>query len=97
MPEIPELEAMKNVLNWEVAGPATVSAEVRIPVSIRRPTNDEFITILTGNHLGETERRGKYLLNRLDSGHLLVIHLMLTGRLQLAEPSKRSASVLGGS
>lgn len=94
---MPELEAMRNVLNGEVAGPAIASAEICIPVSIHRPTSDEFIAILTGNHLEETERRGKYLQNRLDSGHLLAVHLMLTGCLQLAEPSKRSASVLGGS
>ncbi len=95
MAEIPELEAMRNVLNREVAGLAVASAEVRIPVSIRRPTNDEFIAILTGNHLGETERRGKYLLNRLGSGHLLAIHLMLTGRLQLADSLKKVGKRIG--
>jgi formamidopyrimidine-DNA glycosylase len=95
VPEIPELEAMKNVLNREVAGLAITSVEVRIPVPIRRPSKDEFVEILTGNCFGETERRGKYLLNRLGSGHLLAVHLMLTGRLKLTQPSEKIGKRIG--
>lgn len=86
MPEIPELEAMKAVLNARAAHVHIIAAQVRIPVVVRRPPKDEFVQVMTGNQLLETERRGKYLMLRLASGHILAVHLMLTGRLQLAPP-----------
>ena len=84
MPEIPELEAMTQVLNRRAAGQTIVSAQVRIPLVVRRPAKDAFVETLTGNRLLTSRRHGKYLLLRLESGHVLAVHLMLTGRLQLA-------------
>lgn len=86
MPEIPELEAMKATLNRRVAGRAVRSAQVRIPVVVRRPPAEEFVRVLTGNRFQEAQRQGKYLLLLLESKHALAVHLMLTGRLQLATP-----------
>ena len=74
MPEIPELEAMRANLNRRVAGHAVARAQVRI---------------LTSNRLLTTDRRGKYLLLRFAFGHLLAVHLMLTGRLQLGDPGSK--------
>ena len=88
MPEIPELEAMTQVLNRRAAGQTIVSAQVRIPLVVRRPAKDEFVETLTGNRLLTSRRHGKYMLLRLESGHVLAVHLMLTGRLQLAPPTE---------
>ena len=85
MPEIPELEAITNVLNSRLHDQKIEGATVRIPVVIRRPNGQEFVEALTGNRWLETRRVGKYLLTTLASGHVLAINLMLTGRLQLAE------------
>ncbi len=84
MPEIPELEAMRRVLNARVAGRVITSAQVRIPIVVRRPPKDEFVETLRGNRLVRTDRKGKLLLLHLESGHVLAVHLMLTGRLALA-------------
>ena len=89
MPEIPELEAIAAVLNREATGTPIRAVEVRIPVVIRRPTQDEFVETLTGNTIASAKRRGKYLLLPLTSGHVLAIHFMLTGRLQLTEAGTR--------
>ncbi len=79
---------MVQVLNRRAANRVIVSAQVRIPMVLRRPVKEEFVQVLTGNRLLETQRRGKYLLLHLESRHLLAIHLMLTGRLQLASPGE---------
>lgn len=52
------------------------------PLIIRQPTPDEFKSALTGNTFSHIERRGKFLLFHLGSGHIMALHLMLVGRLQ---------------
>ena len=98
MPEIPELEAIKNVLNSRLRDQKIEAATVRIPVVIRRPSVEEFVETLTDNRLLESRRAGKYLILGLASGHVLAINLMLTGRLQLADAGaklpKRTSWVL---
>ena len=89
MPEIPELEAAKAALNARLAGHAIEAARVLTPFSVRRPTKDEFEWLLVGNRLVEASRRGKYLLLLMESGHVLAVHLMLTGRFQFAEGKAR--------
>ncbi len=91
MPEIPDLEAIRGFLNARLPGQRVERAEFLIPVVFRVP-KDEFVRTLEGNTLGETRRRGKFLLFTLESGHLLVINAMLTGRFQYLRPEvKRRA------
>ena len=89
MPEIPELEAAKAALNARLAGRVIEEARVLTPFAVRRPAKDEFEALLTGDRLVETTRRGKYLLLALESGRVLAVHLMLTGRFQFAEGAAR--------
>ncbi len=89
MPEIPELEAICKVLNHEVADAPIVQGVVRIPVVVRTPPKDEFASILKGNAFKQFERRGKFVLGHLKSGHTLATHLMLTGRLRLCESTAK--------
>ncbi|MBI2867152.1 MAG: Fpg/Nei family DNA glycosylase [Chloroflexi bacterium] len=83
MPEIPEMEAIKGVLNARVRHVPIAAAVVRIPIVVRLPPREEFERTLTGNRILNVERRGKWLLLRLASGHTLAANLMLTGRLAL--------------
>ena len=91
MPEIPDLEAIRGFLNQRLPGVQIERAEFLIPVVFRVP-KDEFIQTLEGNVFGETQRRGKFLIFSLESGHLLVINAMITGRFQYLQPkTKRRA------
>jgi formamidopyrimidine-DNA glycosylase len=91
MPEIPDLEAIQGFLNRRAAGHRIERADFLIPVVFRVP-KEQFVQTLEGNLLGETRRRGKFLLHSLESGHLLVINPMLTGRYQyLPAGEKRRA------
>jgi formamidopyrimidine-DNA glycosylase len=87
MPELPDLEAVKSILNAQIVGVKIERVEVLQPLVIRHPTPEEFVSTLTGNTISAIERRGKYLLFKLDSGHIMALHLMLVGRLQYCEAS----------
>ena len=91
MPEIPDLEAIRGFLNQRLPGTRIEKAEALIPV-VFRVSKEEFARVLEGNTFGETTRRGKFLLFGLESGDLLVINAMLTGRFQYVEAGlKRGA------
>ena len=85
MPELPDLEAIRGFLNQRLPGARIERAEAIIPVVFRVPKAD-FVPTLEGNVLREVERRGKFLLFALESGHVLVINPMLTGRFQYLPP-----------
>ncbi|MBN1349294.1 hypothetical protein JXJ21_07785 [candidate division KSB1 bacterium] len=81
MPELPELEVIKNFLNQNVIGVKIEDVKVRQPLVIRCLLND-FTASLCDNSFRQVERRGKFLLLHLEKDVSLVINLMLSGRLQ---------------
>ena len=95
MPELPELEVVKEVLQRRVVGQAIQSIEVRPPggpLVIRDMTGRGFESELTGKRISSIERRGKFLIFRFDDPQpplYLVINPKLTGRLQLADPADK--------
>lgn len=92
MPELPDLEAIKDFLNQKIVGVPISMAEVVNAIPVRRPGAGEFASTLTGNALADAERRGKFLLLKMRSGHIMAVNPMLTGRLQYAGgQEKRSA------
>ena len=88
MPEIPDLEAIRGFFNVRLPGQRIERAQQLIPVVFRVP-KAEFSEVLEGNAFAETERRGKFLLFGLESGHRLVINPMLTGRFQYVAPEEK--------
>ncbi|MBI2887060.1 MAG: Fpg/Nei family DNA glycosylase [Chloroflexi bacterium] len=89
MPELPDLEAIQEFLLRELVGSRVSSVEVLQPIPIRRPTPEEFVRQLTGNLLTSVSRRGKFLLLSMESGHVLALNPMLTGRLQYCDARER--------
>lgn len=88
MPELPELEAVRDVLAQRVVGRTITSAEVAGSALVIRDLSGEgFARALTGAGVRAVARRGKFLVFTLDArdGALhLVINPKLAGRLQLA-------------
>lgn len=99
MPEIPDLEVIKDFLNERIAGREIVRVDSPKPWIVRSIAAEDFADDIRGRSFGKITRQGKGLLFPLDPDRLLVINLMLTGHLQLAEPtaepSKRTFFVLG--
>jgi len=89
MPECPELEVIKEVLQVYIVGQTIAEVEVRRPLVLRDLTGDGFAAGLTGHSITSVARRGKFLLCELSGGRALAINLMLSGRLQLCSPETR--------
>jgi formamidopyrimidine-DNA glycosylase len=81
LPELPEVETIRRGLEREVVGKRVKTAQVTGTRTIRRQTKKQFIAKLEGAKINGVERRGKYLLLKLDTGDILVIHLRMSGQL----------------
>lgn len=91
MPELPELEVVRDVLQRRVVGAQVDHVELIPPGSaivVRDLTGRGLAEALTGTIIGGVERRGKFLVFSLQAPTAaplyLVINPKLTGRLQLA-------------
>jgi len=85
MPELPEVEVTRQGLLAQLPGKIVrqVScSKFRLRQSMpRRLLNSEIV----GQQIQTVDRRGKYLLVRMASGAIMVIHLGMTGKLGLIE------------
>jgi formamidopyrimidine-DNA glycosylase len=86
MPELPEVETIRRDLEREVVGKRVKAVEATGLRSIRRhKSKRDFIGKLEGRKITGVDRRGKYLLLRLDGRDALVIHLGMSGQLLRAK------------
>ena len=82
MPELPEVEVVRRDLEREIVGKRVKAVDADGMRSIRRHHNrKQFANRLVGKKIVAVERRGKYLLCRLDGDDVLVIHLGMSGQL----------------
>ena len=89
MPELPEVETIRRDLEKEVVGKKIKTVDVTGTRTIRRhKTKKPFVERLTGTKILGVDRKGKYLLLRLDSGDVLVVHLGMSGQLVAAKNAK---------
>ncbi|MEX2599076.1 MAG: DNA-formamidopyrimidine glycosylase family protein [Dehalococcoidia bacterium] len=94
MPEIPDLEVIKDFLNERLPGKEIVRAEAPRPWIVRSLAADDFVEDVRGRAFGHMQRQGKDLLLPLGEDRLLVMNLMLTGRLQYCAPDKKPSKRL---
>jgi formamidopyrimidine-DNA glycosylase len=86
VPELPEVETLRRDLEKDVVGKRIREVEVAGMRSIRRhPNKKHFIGKLEGRKITAVQRKGKYLLLRLEGGDILVVHLGMSGQLLKAK------------
>ncbi|MGD9046498.1 MAG: DNA-formamidopyrimidine glycosylase family protein [Anaerolineae bacterium] len=99
MPELPDLEVIREFLAPRVVDVPIVSAEVRRHLVVRNLLGGDMATHLIGRRFTTVRRRGKFLILPLDDGSSIVINPMLAGRLRYGAPlgrhRARDALVLG--
>ncbi|PYI55888.1 Fpg/Nei family DNA glycosylase [Paenibacillus flagellatus] len=78
MPELPEMETYKTLLNQTVVRRPIEAVDIQREKSINVPP-DEFVRRVRNRAITVVERRAKHLLFVLDSGDVLLLHLMLGG------------------
>lgn len=96
MPELPEAETIKRVIEPQIQGLMIKNVIVNRPEVIAYPHAGEFCKQLVGQTISGMARRGKFLLILLDSGDRVIIHLRMTGCLLLtpADYRKKSTHIL---
>ena len=87
MPELPEVETVREGLSRWVAGRTIAAVEVLHPRAVRRhPAGGaDFAAALAGRTVTAVNRRGKYLWFALDSQDAVVGHLGMSGQMLLLE------------
>ena len=83
MPELPEVETIKNELAPWVVGQSFTKAAVLDAKLVSGCSAQEIRRGLVGQKIESLERRGKYLIFHLSNGRSLIIHLRMTGSLLL--------------
>jgi len=98
MPELPEVETIKNELLPCIIGHRITDITLFWDGMVRQPSVEEFYSSLIGQKIDTLRRRGKYLIFSLTSGGALIIHLRMTGSLLLKpaslEPGKFVRAIL---
>lgn len=86
MPELPEVETIKEDLRELVVGSRVESVELSYPGLVEQPAPDEFVRRLKGARITGSRRRAKHLIVDLDSGDALVLQLKIGGQILLVPP-----------
>ena len=88
MPELPEVETVKNGLARTLVGHRLVRVEQH-RADLRFPLPPDFAQRLTGRRVEAIDRRAKYLVLRLDDGMVLLCHLGMSGRMVVTKSGKK--------
>ena len=101
MPELPEVETVRNGLQQHVSGRTIADAQVLHPRAVRRHAAgpEDFAAALRGGTVGDARRRGKYLWLQVRGaspqertpqtpGDALVVHLGMSGQLVIGAPGR---------
>jgi len=90
MPELPDLEVIKEILRRKVLRQRIEAVEVLRPIVLRilepRLSAQDF---LAGRTIDDVDRRGKMLLFLLDHDRWVVVNAMLAGRLRYCPHTER--------
>jgi formamidopyrimidine-DNA glycosylase len=84
MPELPEVETVKNELLPHVIGRSISHITLLWEGILRQPSPIEFHNRTAGQRVVGLSRRGKYLVFSLQSGDFLILHLKMSGSLIMA-------------
>ncbi len=80
MPELPEVETIRRILQEVIPGQRIMEVELNRPKMLRGQPSPFFRAGLLGRQILSVERRAKFLLFRLDR-NVLLVHLGMTGQI----------------
>ncbi|HEY83208.1 MAG TPA: bifunctional DNA-formamidopyrimidine glycosylase/DNA-(apurinic or apyrimidinic site) lyase [Dehalococcoidia bacterium] len=87
MPELPEVETVKNELAPHLIGHKFTDITLLWDKVVKQPSAEDFRSRLIGQEITGLSRRGKYLSIHLSRGDELVIHLKMSGSLLIGKGS----------
>ncbi len=91
MPELPEVESERRRLEARLRGRRLVAVRID-DARLTRPADPAAVAaLLEGDRVTGVDRRGKYLLVRLERARVLLVHLRMTGGFRLGRASHARA------
>jgi formamidopyrimidine-DNA glycosylase len=84
MPELPDVETVRRMLQRTVGGRRIGRVTVLSPSTVRSPAAPLFARRVRGRRIEGVHRRGKYLLLELEGAVTLLVHLRMTGGFAVA-------------
>lgn len=95
MPELPEVETVKNSLKDLIIGKKILNVEVFYPQMIKNVSSEELINKLKNQTFRDIKRRGKFLIFILDN-YSMVAHLRMEGKylIKRGEPHNKHEHVI---
>lgn len=84
MPELPEVETVRQLLKREVVGKKIKSVNLFYPKIIEYPATDLFKESIINETINDVKRRGKWLIFELDHFYLLS-HLRMEGKYNIKQ------------
>ena len=94
MPELPEVETIKEDLRELVVGSRVEGVDVMDPSLVEQPSAEEFARRLEGARIEGARRRAKHLIVELDPADSLVFQLKIGGQLLLVPPVEEPRTAL---
>lgn len=82
MPELPEVETIKNAVEKSINGGRIVSVIVRQP-KLREPVPDDFAAKINNARIISFERIAKYMIMNLDNGLSVIWHFGMSGKIKI--------------
>lgn len=79
MPELPEVETVKEGLNKKLLGRKIISCQVRWDKIIEYPDKEKFIRDIANKTIKDITRRGKFIIFLVDD-YYLISHLRMEGK-----------------
>lgn len=90
MPELPEVETVMRGMEAALRGQRIAAVDVRRK-DLRVPFPKDMAQKLAGRTMVQFSRRAKYVMVGMDDGQVLVIHLGMSGRVQLVAAKEKFA------
>lgn len=81
MPELPEVETVRKVIEPQLCGHKIISVAVHHPQVIAGISTDDFCDRVKDQIFAKMSRRGKFLSLHLQNGDRIILHLRMTGSL----------------
>ncbi len=92
MPELPEVETVARYVSEKLSGKTVVGAEVNWERSIGTPDSSVFLREIVGCKVLRAWRRGKFIVIDLSNGRNMLVHLRMSGDLQV-KPANAPARI----
>lgn len=85
MPELPEVHTITTDLESILKNALITSIVITSTYSVE-PSNEHFVSVVSGSKILTFERVAKNIIIKLDSNHSILIHLAMTGKLLIRKP-----------